>query len=128
MTRAVRRTTWNREPRVVEGRRREILVGVAHDGDSRLGGESEQSAIRRDVGDSGSGNSRRTQSRHSADLDVTSSRSLAEPGEGLRTVAGRRWRVIVGRAWGELTLSSGWGGNAGKSSGVEVVQDGEHAA
>ena len=100
MTRAVRRTTWNREPRVVEGRRREILVGVAHDGDSRLGGESGQSAIRRDVGDSGSGSSRRTQSRHSADLDVTSSRSLAEPGEGLRTVAGWGWRVIVGRAWG----------------------------
>ena len=81
MTRAVSRTTGSREPRVVEGRRREILVGVAHDGNSRLGGESGQYAIRRDVGDSGSGKSRRTQSRHSADL-------------------GRNGLPFTGRTWG----------------------------
>ena len=36
MTRAVSRTTWYREPCVVEGRRREILFVVAHECDSRL--------------------------------------------------------------------------------------------
>ena len=56
------------EPWVAEGRRCEIRVGVAFDWDSRLGDDYEQSSIPRDVGDRGSGKSRRTRSRHSAGL------------------------------------------------------------